>query len=368
FLKGMNLICPEQYNPADFYIKTLAVYPGKEEESRKQIKGICDTFSVSPQAKEIEQKVQTEITTVDLFTKSGSSADSYDDQTVLGFHVRRPLWITQTFWLTWRALINSKRNPKVHTVRTIQKIVMALLIGLCYFGVKLNQMGIQDIQGAVFVFITENTFPSLYGVLHVFPHELPLFIRENKGGLYRCDSYYISTMISLLPGFVFEPLVFATISYWMIGLRPTPEAFFTTLLVVLMTANTAAACGCFFSAAFENISIAVTCLIPFDYILMITGGLFINIGTLPSYISWTKFISWFMYANEALTVTQWNGVQNITCEGPPELPCIMDGEGVIASKSFSVSHLPIDFIGLASLYCFFHIAGFTSIVLRSRRK
>ncbi|CAG7818799.1 unnamed protein product, partial [Allacma fusca] len=25
FLKGMNLICPEQYNPADFYIKTLAV-------------------------------------------------------------------------------------------------------------------------------------------------------------------------------------------------------------------------------------------------------------------------------------------------------------------------------------------------------
>ncbi|CAG7659527.1 unnamed protein product, partial [Allacma fusca] len=28
-------------------------------------------------------------------------------------------------------------------------------------------------------------------------------------------------MISLLPGFVFEPLVFATISYWMIGLRPT---------------------------------------------------------------------------------------------------------------------------------------------------
>ncbi|CAG7632189.1 unnamed protein product, partial [Allacma fusca] len=40
-------------------------------------------------------------------------------------------------------MINSKRNPKVHTVRTIQKIVMALLIGLCYFGVKLNQMGIQ---------------------------------------------------------------------------------------------------------------------------------------------------------------------------------------------------------------------------------
>lgn len=49
---------------------------------------------------------------------------------------------------------------------------MALLIGFCFFGVNLDQDGIQNIQGAIFIFITENTFPSMYGVLHVFPHEV----------------------------------------------------------------------------------------------------------------------------------------------------------------------------------------------------
>lgn len=36
----------------------------------------------------------------------------------------------------------------------------------------MTQQGIQDVQGAVFVFITESTFPSMYGVIHVFPYEV----------------------------------------------------------------------------------------------------------------------------------------------------------------------------------------------------
>ena len=46
---------------------------------------------------------------------------------------------------------------------------MALTIGACYANVKKNQEGIQNIQGVLFTFITENTFPSLYGVLNIFP-------------------------------------------------------------------------------------------------------------------------------------------------------------------------------------------------------
>lgn len=96
-----------------------------------------------------------------------------------------------------------------------------------------------------------------------------------------------------------EPLIFTTIAYWMVGLRASVEAFFLTCVVIVLTANTAAACGnyltlvvllsvlllfkvnfligCFFSAAFDSISVAITALIPFDYMLMITGGIFINL-------------------------------------------------------------------------------------------
>lgn len=75
---------------------------------------------------------------------------------------------------------------------------IAFLIGICYTNVQLNQAGIQDIEGALFIFITENTFPSLYGVLNIFPQEMPLFLREYKNGIYRSDTYYLSKMISLV--------------------------------------------------------------------------------------------------------------------------------------------------------------------------
>ena len=50
-----------------------------------------------------------------------------------------------------------------------------------------------------------------------------------------------------------------------------------------------------------------TLLIP----LMLFGGLFLNNSTIPVYLEWLKYLSWFMYSNEALLVNQWEGVTGI---------------------------------------------------------
>ena len=73
FMKELGFVCPEQYNPADFYIKTLAVYPGKEDESRENIRSICDAFSVSEQGREIEEKVRAEMKDVDYISIHSSN-------------------------------------------------------------------------------------------------------------------------------------------------------------------------------------------------------------------------------------------------------------------------------------------------------
>lgn len=43
--------CPNNYNPADFYVQTLAIEPKKERQCRKTIKTICDSFAVSSLAR-----------------------------------------------------------------------------------------------------------------------------------------------------------------------------------------------------------------------------------------------------------------------------------------------------------------------------
>ncbi|KAK7069697.1 hypothetical protein SK128_025781 [Halocaridina rubra] len=121
--------------------------------------------------------------------------------------------------------------------------LIAFLVGICYTNVQLNQAGIQDIEGVLFIFITENTFPSLYGVLNIFPQEMPLFLREYKNGIYRADTYYLSKMVALIPGFIVDPVIFCLICYWMVGLQRHAYHFFMTVLITIFTANTASACG-----------------------------------------------------------------------------------------------------------------------------
>lgn len=56
-----------------FFNRTLAVLPGKESESRKNIRRICDTFASSGTAKDIDEKVQEEVKLVEPMNTSGSS-------------------------------------------------------------------------------------------------------------------------------------------------------------------------------------------------------------------------------------------------------------------------------------------------------
>jgi len=73
------------------------------------------------------------------------------------------------------------------------------MAGLCYVGtVEASQTGVQSVQGAVFLFVTENTFAGMYAVLALFPQEKPLFMREYRNGLYSTHLYYVSKMASLV--------------------------------------------------------------------------------------------------------------------------------------------------------------------------
>ena len=76
--------------------------------------------------------------------------------------------------------------------------------------------------------------------------------------------------------------------------------------------NVSTACGCFFSAAFNSVPVAMACLVPFDYILMITSGVFISLDTMPKFLAWMPYFSWLMHGNEAMSIAQWDGITNIS--------------------------------------------------------
>ena len=86
------------------------------------------------------------------------------------------------------------------------------------------------------------------------------------------------------------------------------------------------------------LAVGPTILIP----LMLFGGLFLNNSTIPVYLEWMKYLSWFMYSNEALLINQWDGIDDIKCRQTPLVPdnCTITGQDVLDQLHFSKVNKP----------------------------
>ncbi|XP_046741059.1 ABC multidrug transporter H-like [Diprion similis] len=354
--------CPCAYNPADFLIATLATAPRYEDASRRNAQRICDAFLVSDASKENDLIIQLELHISNSYNWTGETED------ICKF--KEPWWWTKLYWLINRGTIQVIRDPSVQLLRILLKLCLAILVSLCFFGaIKLDQLGIQAVQGVLFILVTENTFLPMYATLATLPQEMPLFLREHRAGLYSPHLYYLARVISLIPGLIIEPIIFVMIVYWVVGLRSSIEAFTLSVIVVIFTMNVSTACGCFFSAAFDSVPLAMAYLVPFDYILMVTMGPFIKLGTLPAYVQWVKYISWLLHSTEALTIVQWDGVHNISCEvEDPELPCMTDGSEVLDRYDFDADNYWTDISFMAVTYVVFHCMGYACLWNRARYK
>lgn len=95
--------CPYGYNPADFLIKSLAVTTNDELGSRRRLKRICDEFSVSDFAKEVDLEInyQAHVGTYDvssefhlsMFEEFGVFQFSTRDRYISNLSFRRLLFL-----------------------------------------------------------------------------------------------------------------------------------------------------------------------------------------------------------------------------------------------------------------------------------
>lgn len=86
-----------------------------------------------------------------------------------------------------------------------------------YFGQDYKTIeGVQSINGALFLIITNMTFSNMFAVINVFTLEVPIFLREHFNGMYRTDVYFLTKQLAELPIFFITPLLFLGILYFMV--------------------------------------------------------------------------------------------------------------------------------------------------------
>ena len=114
FFGSQGMPCPANYNPADFYIFTLAVVPGQEVETKKKIKAICDTYDASDGRRRVEEVVRDQ-------HKHQSNGNELTQK-----KSRSPYkagWFSQFSAVLWRSFLSVMRDPQILMVKGSSSIV-----------------------------------------------------------------------------------------------------------------------------------------------------------------------------------------------------------------------------------------------------
>jgi len=364
FFSSINHPCPQDFNPADHFVQVLAMVPGKEEQCRDTIDAICHKFSESQDGINLRKAVKIE--EADITEKDQSKADKVSPY--------KASWCEQFSALSWRHSLAIIKDPMLVKVRIIQAFVMSIILGVIFIGQDNDQAGIQNVNGALFVLITNISFGNIFAVCNAFCVELPIFLREHFNGMYRTDVYFLTKQLVELPLYIVEPMITLTIFYWMVGLNPEADKFFIAAVIVLLVVQVVLSLGYFMSCIAPNIDIALAIapvlIIPF----MLFGGFYLNSGSVPVWLSWLKYLSWFLYGFEALLINQWEGVKDISCIVPSidqnsdNFSCMSTGEEVLDQLAFEQANFWRDILMLVVLAVGLRIMAFIALFLKARRK
>jgi len=360
FITSCGYPCPPHYNPADHFIQVLTIIPTDKVTSNMRVNSICDEFTQSAEGQQLNRELDP--------------VDNIECEEVRPRSPYTVSWCRQFRALLWRSWLAVIREPRIIKVRILQTIFTAVLIGGIYFGQELDQDGINNINGVLYFFITNLTFSNVFAVINVFCMELPLFLREHHNGMYRTDVYFLTKQIAELPVFLLLPALLISISYYLIQLNPDFERFLVTVGILELLNQTVISYGYFISCLCSSLPVALSIASPIILPLFLVGGLFLKNGTIPFWLDWLKFFSWFLYSYEALLINQWSGVDNISCkeEGKEGVMhqsdyCLRSGQEVLEERNFHEENFYFDLLMLTILVIGLRMLAFLALLFKTKR-
>ncbi|NXF59621.1 ABCG2 protein, partial [Ciccaba nigrolineata] len=262
-------------------------------------------------------------------------------------------FFTQLYWVSKRSLKNLIRNPQA-SVAQVVTIILALVVGAIFFGVKLDRSGIQNRVGSLF-FVTTNQCFSSVSAIELFIRDKKLFVHQYTSGYYRVSAYFLALMIGdLLPMRTAPAIIFSCISYWMIGYQAVAGRFFFFMLTLILVSYTATAMSLAISAGMDVVAVANLLITVCFVLMLIFSGLLVN---LPSVMGWLNWLKYFSIPRYGLTVSSCppdiSGellVLHSNTNFCPMLFCRCSGEAYLCSQGIAPTNWAM-WENLVALFC-----------------
>eukprot|EP00698_Gefionella_okellyi_P019109 TRINITY_DN580_c0_g2_i1.p1 TRINITY_DN580_c0_g2~~TRINITY_DN580_c0_g2_i1.p1 ORF type:complete len:1354 (-),score=287.08 TRINITY_DN580_c0_g2_i1:518-4579(-) len=322
-LTPISFKCPRYANPADFFIDLITITGrGDAGAAQKRIDYLIEQHNVNAETEVLSTSGTRSVTTRKLQPTTFQTN-----------------WLQQTAILTQRAWRNHIRSWKELLAQLLVQIFIAVLVGLTFLQLPLDQTSWQNRSGVIFFILLMAGFGALSRKLHAFPFEKTIVNRERASGIYRVSAYLVGKVVAELLVELSYPIIFLVIVYWTAGLNPWAIRFFVLMFLLLLHTLLCSAIGLFVSALSPNETVAIV-VGPMVLILSVLfSGFFVNAATIPVFMAWGQWIDWLRYLFEAAIVNEFAG-QVFTCTAAQQLPngqCpIPNGEAAIALYGFGL--------------------------------
>ncbi|NXL07974.1 ABCG2 protein, partial [Mesembrinibis cayennensis] len=244
-------------------------------------------------------------------------------------------FLTQLYWVSKRSLKNLIRNPQASVAQITVTVILALVVGAIFFGVKLDRSGIQNRVGSLF-FVTTNQCFSSVSAIELFIRDKKLFVHQYTSGYYRVSAYFLALMIGdLLPMRTAPAIIFSCISYWMIGYQAVAGRFFFFMLTLVLVSYTATAMSLAISAGMDVVAVANLLITVCFVLMLIFSGLLVN---LPSVMGWLNWLKYFSIPRYGLTVSRKRLALHSNTNFCPMLFCRCSGEAYLCSQGIALTN------------------------------
>ncbi|ETO28801.1 abc transporter family protein, partial [Reticulomyxa filosa] len=197
----------------------------------------------------------------------------------------RSSFLTQLEVLSLRNIRQVYRNKFTLSVRLFMALFFSLFLSAVYSNTNYGQKSIQDRVGILFFVSINQSFSGMIGVVNAFTVEKAI------AKSYHILAYYLTKFFTAVPVDVVYPIIYSSIVYWIVNLNPHPERFLIFVITMVMTSFTAMALGYMVAAVAPNVDAANAMGPPFNILMVLFGGFYINIKNLPVWLSWLQNFS-----------------------------------------------------------------------------
>ena len=398
YFGDLGFQCPAMYNPADYFMDLISLdfrTDELEQQSRERLGLLMQASDLLNVAEEKAVRggaggtgQGNEHPGEELGGESGhaSKLGSFLESAAEGLtssvkSVIPPRYATsfpyQFVVLFRRSWTQISRDKFPLIISSVQGILFGLIIGALYSETAKTQKNIQDRFGVLFFFVINTAFGSLFAVMNVFPAEKSIINRERAALAYHALPLYFAKALSDIPWRLPATLLTGGIAYWIVGLNPNAGRFGIFLLQMVLLSNSSQALGLLVSAVAPSAAVAGALGPFFTIVLLLFGGFYINVDSIPVGARWIQYLSHVRYAFVGLSLSEFSGQYGYECDVVCAEPgaggegclrevvntdgCLQTGEEILTRLSFEDIPVWEPLVGQLCIGTLFHIIAYVCL-------